>query len=200
MLPRILFHVLAKDKEKMLHYWLYQNLELLDYPKNRVTLFIRTNNNNDATKDILSSWIKTQTAWESIIYDDRDVNEKVQRFGVHEWNSERFKVLGKLRQDGIQKAIELNTDFYFVCDVDNFLMPYTLKTLVHENKSVIAPFLRYAVDNDNSNCNYSNYHFDTTPSGYYQPSQLYHDILQQRIKGIIIVNVVHCTYLIHKNV
>ena len=205
MAPRILFHVLAKDKSAVLPYWLEQNLERLNYPKDRVTLFIRTNNNRDNTKDILSSWIKTQTEWESIIYDDTDVSEQVQKYDIHEWNSERFSVIGRLRQEGIQKAIDMNMDFYFVCDVDNFLIPSTLQTLVNENKPVIAPFLRYAIDNMEPNVGYnnnyySNFHFTVTPTGYFVQSQQYIDLVDQRVKGVISVGVAHCTYLIHKSV
>ena len=59
-LPDVLFHVLAKDKEKILPYWLEQNLDKLDYPRNKVHVYIRTNNNNDKTATILQQWVYAQ--------------------------------------------------------------------------------------------------------------------------------------------
>ena len=48
--------------------------------------------------------------------------------------------------------------------------------------------------------NYSNYHFVTDENGYYKYSTLYFDILNQTIKGLIEVEVIHCTYLVRKEI
>ena len=52
----ILFHILVKNKEPILEYWLQQNLEKTNYPKENIILFIRTNNNTDSSKEILLKW------------------------------------------------------------------------------------------------------------------------------------------------
>ena len=54
MEPTVLIHILAKDKAAMLPAWLEQNLEKIQYPKDRIILYFRTNNNNDDTAKILS--------------------------------------------------------------------------------------------------------------------------------------------------
>ena len=90
MLPKIYFHILAKDKSKVLDYWLEQNLDKIDYPKDRIGLFFRTNNNNDDTRRIIDNWMDDQKErginWYDMVLDDEDVPEPVQNFGVHEWN------------------------------------------------------------------------------------------------------------------
>ena len=58
--PKVLIHILAKDKEKILPEWLKQNLDRLEYPRDRVYLYFRTNNNNDNTAKILHEWIEDQ--------------------------------------------------------------------------------------------------------------------------------------------
>jgi len=208
--PTILFHVLVKDKAKVLDYWLEQNLDKMDYPKDNIILYIRTNNNTDNSKEILENWIKKQKIdnvnWKEIIYDDLDINKNIEQFGVHEWNEERFEVISKLRQEGISKAIQLDTDFYFVCDVDNFLIPETLTKLVELNLPVVSPLLRYAFvqnevkENVYANNNYSNFHHPVDKNGYYISSPEYYKILNREYPGIHMVDLVHCTYLIKKDV
>jgi len=212
-LPVVYFHILAKDKAKVLPYWLEQNLDNIDYPRSKIILSFRTNNNNDNTAEIIQDWIDELPIraangyesdehlynWRSIWFNDEDVPEQVQRFDVHEWNAERFDVLAKLRQEGIEEAKEYGAH-YFVCDVDNFLLPGTLRALVEANRSVIAPLLRYAVaEGEENRAGYSNYHHPVTKTGYYQDSDEYFALLNGIRRGINEVDLVHCTYLIHPN-
>jgi len=208
-LPYVLIHILAKDKEKTLPYWLEQNLDNLDYPREKVILYFRTNNNNDDTARIIRQWVDDQYTmydrqesdsykydWRHIEVDDRDVEEQVQRFGVHEWNAERFSVLGRLREEGIAMANFWDCH-YFVCDVDNYVLPETLKTLLETGRAVVAPILRSA---DSEQLGYSNFHHPCTPNGYYQDSEEYFAILNGIKREILPVDVVHCTYLIRREV
>jgi hypothetical protein len=210
MEPLVLIHILAKDKATMLRPWLEQNLEKIDYPKDRIILYFRTNNNNDDTAKILHTWIEDQFTlrdrddddfcyydWRDIIIEDRDVQAQVQKYGVHEWTPERFKVLGELREEGIQEAIFWKADFYFTVDVDNFTMPFTLKTLVGYNLPVVAPLLMSA---DPEQPAYANFHNIATPNGYFMDNEPYYQILSRRVQGLIKSDVVHCTYLIRKDV
>lgn len=142
--PIVFVAILAKQKEIVLPYWL-ECLDALDYPKDRIVLYVRSNNNTDATESILRGWIaehgkEYRAVYE--VYDDVDV--PVEKYDVHEWNEERFSVLARIRQDSVELAQELDVDFYFVCDVDNFLLPHTLRSLVQWNVGVVAPMLVYA--------------------------------------------------------
>ena len=216
-LPTVFFHILAKDKAKVLPYWLEQNLSNLDYPRDRVILYFRTNNNNDDTAKIIHQWVEDEYTmrspdygyegdwihhdWHSITVNDEDVPEQVQRFGVHEWNAERFSVLARLREEGITEALTHPGAYYFVVDVDNFIVPGTLKALIAEQKPVIAPLLRYAVDyGEETHMGYSNFHHPVTHNGYYQDSEQYYAILNGTVRGVLPVDLVHCTYLIHPDV
>jgi hypothetical protein len=206
-LPSIYFHVLAKDKAKIMDYWLEQNLDCIDYPKDRIHLHFRTNDNNDNTASIIEQWISKQESdpdgwqWGSIRMDDTSVDPTIKQYGVHEWNPDRFKLLGYLREDGVNDAIAEERDFYFVCDVDNFLMPHTLKTLVGYNLPVVAPLLRYAVtDEDSQHLPYANFHFLATQNGYFLDEPGYYRVLNGEIRGLIKCDVVHCTYLIRKDI
>lgn len=186
--------ILAKDKAHTLPLYL-QCIENQTWPASQTYLYIRTNNNNDNTVEVLREWVaRVGKNYADIYFDDTDVAEPVEQFGQHEWNYMRFKVLGKIRQDSVNWALE-HDSHYFVIDCDNFIFPETLESLVNSNQPIIAPFL-YCKEKPF----YSNYHYAIDPNGYYENSPLYWDVLEQRVKGLIDVPVVHCTYFIQKNV
>lgn len=194
--PKILVAILAKQKERTLPLYL-RCIEALDYPKDRIALYIRTNNNTDQTRTILADWIeKNQENYSSIDFDWTDVKERVQDFEVHEWNATRFAVLGDIRQRSLEKVAEYGCDYYFTADVDNFLRPFTLRELVALNLTIVAPFLRHS----NEGSLYSNYYADIDDNGYYRECDSYPLILGQKIAGVFELPVVHCTYLVRADV
>jgi hypothetical protein len=129
-------------------------------------------------------------------FDASDVSARVQEYALHEWNSTRFQVLGRIRQLSLQKAIEKDCDFYFTADVDNFLRPSTLRELVSLNVPIVAPFLR-SIEKGSY---YSNYHAAVDAQGYYTHCDQYDWVLNRWIKGVIEMPVVHCTYLVRTDV
>lgn len=188
--------ILAKQKAHVLP--LYLNLiENQTYPPSKIKLYIRTNNNRDHTAAILEQWIeKVKDKYSEIYYDSSDVEEPVHEYSPHEWNSLRLQVLTRLRQESIEWAQARGTH-YFVVDCDNFIVPETLETLLNTNLPVVGPLLR---NGDDPLSNYSNYHYVTDENGYYKYSDLYFEILNQTIKGLIEVEVIHCTYLVRNEV
>ena len=190
----ILFAILAKDKGHCLSFYLHC-LYNQTFPKDKTHLYIRTNDNNDDTCEVLQKFIeKHGTEYASVFYDDSSINETLKTYKQHEWNCTRFTILGKIRQDSIAYAQKLGAD-YFVADCDNFLVPTAVETL-YQNRhfGVIAPMLV------TKNTYYSNYHYEIDANGYLQSnSPLYHDLLCRRIKGLSAVKVVHCTYFINVN-
>lgn len=194
--PRVFLTILAKQKEPVLPFYLLC-IEALDYPKDSIHLYVRTNNNTDRTADILREWInRVGNQYAHVEFDASDVTETVERFGVHEWNAIRFRVLAKLRQHSMQRTLETGCDYYFVADVDNFLKPNTLKELVAAGLPIVAPLLRH----DNLQSMYSNFHEKIDASGYFLDSEEYALLLYQRVKGFCQVPVVHCTYLVRADV
>jgi SAM-dependent methyltransferase len=194
--PRVLLAVLAKQKEAVLPLFL-RCIDALDYPKSRISLWVRTNNNTDGTTRLLSEWLeRVADEYADVRFDSSDVDAKVERFGVHEWNPERFRVLAALRQQSMEATTALGCDYYFVVDVDNFLRPSTLRELVALQLPIVAPLLHH----EQPGHRYSNYHFKADRRGYYLDCPEYDYVLTGKIRGVIEVDVVHCTYLVRADV
>jgi len=193
--PKVLIALLAKQKEPSLPLYL-KCIEELDYPKSSIVLYIRTNNNTDKTEALLRAWVaRVGKHYAAVEFDAEDVAERVESFGVHEWNATRFKVLGNIRNVSLKKTIEHACDFYFVCDVDNFIRPCTLNELVSVNLPIVAPLLRSV----EANKPYSNYHAEIDNNGYYRYCDQYYWILNRWVRGLFELPVVHCTYLIRRD-
>ncbi|MBV8472185.1 MAG: glycosyltransferase family 2 protein, partial [Hyphomicrobiales bacterium] len=194
--PKILYAILAKQKERTLPLYL-KCLEALDYPKDRIVLHIRTNNNTDRTEAILSEWVeRVGSQYAAVEFERGDVAERVQDFDIHEWNATRFSVLGKIRQRSLDKTAAHGCDYYFTADVDNFLRPFALRELVALDLPIVAPMLRHCDERSL----YSNCHADIDGDGYYRNCDPYAMILGQAIVGVFELPVVHCTYLIRADV
>jgi hypothetical protein len=193
---RVLVTILAKQKAVFLPLYL-KCIEQLDYPRSAIHLHVRTNNNTDDTETILREWLeRVGQLYASVEFDSQDVPERVESYGVHEWNSMRFRVMGRLRDASLRRTIERDCQFYFTADVDNFIRPGTLKELVALNLPIVAPLLRMISPNDT----YSNFHAAIDERGYYKEVPHYHVLLHRRIRGLIEVPVVHCTYLVRADV
>ena len=181
--------ILAKDKEHTLPLYL-SCIEQQTWPTQKTYLYIRTNNNNDKTAQLLRQWVDSVGyKYADIYFDDSDVPEQVQQYRQHEWNPTRFKVLGKIRQDSIAWALQ-HKSHYFVADCDNFFQPETLQTLIDTNLPIVSPLLR------TGSSLYSNYHAAIDQNGYFASSNFYNLFLNRIIKGLIEVPVVLCTYFI----
>jgi hypothetical protein len=194
--PRVLLAILAKQKEAVLPLYL-RCIEALDYPKSRISLWVRTNNNTDGTERILNDWLdRVGASYERVHFDASSVSSGVERFGVHEWNAERFRVLAALRQQSLEATRQWGCDYYFVADADNFLRPGALRELVGLGLPLVAPLLHH----EQPGHRYSNFHFKADANGYYLECPEYDLVLSGRIRGLIEVDVVHCTYLVRQDV
>ena len=194
--PRVLLAILAKQKEPALPLYL-DCIEALDYPKSSIVLYIRTNNNTDRTEQILRDWVaRAGHLYAAVEFDASDVTDRVEEFSEHEWNPTRFQVLGQIRNRSLQRARELECEFYFVADVDNFIRRSTLRELIALNLTIVGPLLRPIIPQKL----YSNYHADVDADGYYKHCDQYYWILSRQLRGVVEVPVVHCTYLIRTDV
>ena len=191
-MPRVLVAILAKQKEPALPLYL-ACIEALDYPKEAIVLYIRTNNNTDRTEHILREWVeRVGHLYSAVEIDTSDVADRVEQFREHEWNETRFKVLGRIRNISLHKTLEHKCDFYFVVDVDNFVRPATLRELVALDLPIVAPLLRSISPGQY----YSNYHAEVDANGYYQHCDQYGWVLNRHVRGVIEMPLVHCTYLV----
>ncbi len=188
--------ILAKDKAHVLPLFLNQ-LEKQTYPASNIKLYIRTNNNRDNSAALLETWIKkVRSRYSEVYFDSSNVEEPVHKYAPHEWNPLRFKVLARLRQESVEWAKAKGTH-YFVVDCDNFIVPETLEMLLSTGLPVVGPMLR---DGDDPSRLFSNYHPATDENGYYKHTDTFCDIFNQTIKGLIEVDLIHCTYLIRNEV
>lgn len=180
--------ILAKDKAHCLPLYL-SCIEAQTWPANQTYIYIRTNNNNDDTAQLLFAWVeRVKDRYLGICFDNSDVQEAVQEFKPHEWNSIRFKVLGEIRNQSLRWAYE-HKSHYVVIDCDNFVLPHTVESLVRTQLPIVAPRLY-------SKSAYSNYHVNVDEYGYYRDSHFYLPLLNSELKGLVQVDVVHCTYFI----
>ncbi|MBA3956983.1 MAG: glycosyltransferase family 2 protein [Parachlamydiaceae bacterium] len=185
--------VLARNKDHVLPKF-FKCLENLDYDKKLMTIYINTNNNSDDTLKVIANWIaKNKEHYKDVILENKDVAE-VMSTNPHDWAPTRFKILANIRNRSLEKAKESKADYYFVVDCDNFIVPSTLKDLVHKDRPIIAPLLRSIPEPCDR---YANFFCDATESGYYKDHPNYEYIINRSMVGTFKVPVVHCTYLIN---
>jgi hypothetical protein len=159
-------------------------------PKTQIHLYIRTNDNTDNTETILRAFVKDHGAeYASVFFDASSVSDALQTYKPHEWNSMRFAILGKLRQNSVEYA-KVKGAHYFVADCDNFIVPTTLARMMEQKAlGVVAPMLV-------TKTAYSNFHYDVDANGYLKDHPNYLKVLNRQLSGCVEVAVVHCTYFI----
>lgn len=185
--------ILAKNKAHCLPLYL-KCLLAQTFPKERTYLYIRTNDNTDTTDVILTTWVaRYGHLYKEVYIDETPVDARLKQYTAHQWNAFRFAILGAIRQESVNWAM-VKGSHYFVADCDNFIHPQTIEILVASHLPVVGPFL---VTGKNM---YSNYHHRVDDKGYCLDDPGYHMIYHQHVKGFISVDVVHCTYLIRKDI
>jgi len=186
----VVLAILAKDKACSLPFYL-DCIYHQTYEKEHIHLYIRTNDNTDETCQILTQFLDQHgNEYASVYFDNSSISEQLKQYSNHEWNTFRFNILGKIRQDSIEYAKQRNAH-YFVVDCDNFIVPNTLDSMMRNKKAgVVSPMLI-----STRGC-YSNYHYVVDSNGYYKNHHHYYTIFHQKMKGAFQAECVHCTYLI----
>jgi len=203
--PTVLWAVIAKDAENLLPLYLKCILEQT-YPKERIYLHIRTNDNNDGTESVLQDFIQSHgETFMGISFNSESITKELQGFDLHEWNGTRLRVMARLRQESIDYARENDFDYYFCADVDNFFKKDTLKSLVALKLPVVAPFLRISPPThrepiDEENSYYSNFHDALDDLDGFKETERYFQVMSGEVSGVIEVPLVHCTYLVNREV
>lgn len=195
--PKITFAILARDHAYCLPEYL-QCLDRLDYPKNLIALQVRTNDNKDTTREILEEWLSVVgSEYCKVTFDDSPIDSGAE--AGHLWNERNLSRIAFVRQQSLDRfaADDDWSDFYFVCDVDNFLTnPQTLKELVRRREPIAAPLL----ENLPHGNHYANFFAACNEYGYYEDCPEYYAIRWRKVQGTIVVPVVHCTYLAERSV
>lgn len=194
--PKIMICVLVRNKAHTLPYFLGQ-LEELDYPKDRLHLFIRSDHNIDQSASILKNWTSHVADFYGSIDYQSDSEQADQGYreetGPFDWTDQRYKRIIDLKEEALSKARSADFDYILFTDADNFLTyPRTLHRLIEQKKSIIAPMLR-------STSMYSNFWAGMDSNGYYVRTDDYEPIYRRQIQGCMAVPMIHSTFLIDLN-
>lgn len=196
--PTILWGIISRNDHNVLPAYL-KCIDNIDYPKDRIIIYFRTNNNTDDTVEIFEQWkSKNEKGYLKIMINKQDIekSEIIYDQAKGAWTSERFDIMRFIRQDTINQAILENVDYYFTIDTDNFIHPLTLKKLLEWNPKnfIVSPYMQIM----NQDILYSNYHHCLDEFGYLKNCIHYEIIYDTAIRGLIECGVVHCCYLIPK--
>ncbi|KAL4634742.1 procollagen galactosyltransferase 2-like [Arapaima gigas] len=189
--PKVMIAVVARNAAHSLPHYL-GCLDRLDYPKERVALWVATDHNADNSTAMLREWMKTvqgqyhYVEWRPM----EEPRSYADEWGPKHWSTSRFNHVMKLRQAALRAAREHWADYILFADADNLLTnPRVLTLLMAENLTLVAPMLE-------SRSLYSNFWCGITPQGYYKRTPDYVPIRERKQLGCFAVPMVHSTFLL----
>ncbi|XP_069121239.1 procollagen galactosyltransferase 1-like isoform X1 [Argopecten irradians] len=191
--PTVMIAILVRNKEHVLP-WFLEYLERLDYPKDRIALWIRSDHNTDDSIPMLKQWLAVvKNQYHSVDVQYEYSKEYEDERGPCDWSDERFTNVIKLRQAALDTARQIWADYVFMLDADVVLEnSQTLTLLMNEQRTIVAPMLNASIGDT-----YSNFWGGMTDSGYYERSDDYFDMVHREIIGCLQVPMVHSALLIN---
>uniref|UniRef100_A0AAR2L8R9 procollagen galactosyltransferase n=1 Tax=Pygocentrus nattereri TaxID=42514 RepID=A0AAR2L8R9_PYGNA len=190
--PRVVIALICRNSQHSLPYFL-GTIERLNYPKDRIALWVATDHNADNTTYLLRDWlINVQKMYHYVEWRPLEKPRFVKSYdgGPKNWPNVRYAHVMKLRQAALDSAREMWADYLMVADCDNLLTNRdVLWKMIKENKTIIAPMLE-------SRAAYSNFWCGMTSQGYYKRTPAYIPMRKQVRKGCFAVPMVHSTFLI----
>ncbi|XP_062515795.1 procollagen galactosyltransferase 1-like isoform X2 [Corticium candelabrum] len=189
-MPTVFLAILASNQAHLLPQFLAY-IERLDYPRERISIGVLTDHNIDNTSAMLHEWVmNVEVLYHSVSL--IDTNDVVYNSEPLVWNDERYLHIMNLRERSLNEARRQWADFILFVDCDNFLVnPRTLRNLVAQNKSLIAPMLTVHKDSM-----YSNFWCGTDEHGYYKRTSSYVPTLNRERRGCFPVPMIYGTILI----
>ncbi|NGX37873.1 MAG: hypothetical protein K1000chlam2_01039 [Chlamydiae bacterium] len=187
---KVYLTVVARDSKAHLLPKFFKCIDNLNYNKKLIDVQIICGNNFDNSFEIIQDWQNNHKKKYHQIQIDllSSSNPEGEPFSI----DRKFK---QMRNESLKQAKESNCEYYFVLDANNFVAPWTLKTLIEKDKPIIAPLLLAIPEFYDV---YSNFFGDVAENGYYQDHPNYWLILNQVKVGTFEVPLVHCAYLIQK--
>ncbi|XP_031561834.1 procollagen galactosyltransferase 2-like isoform X2 [Actinia tenebrosa] len=192
--PTVLLSVIARNVAHLLPNWLGY-IENLDYPKDRISIWIATDHNVDNTSGILKEWANNVAPlYHRVLINATDSPTMYSDASfVSEWSELRYQQVASLRQQALDAAREQWADYLFVVDCDNFLFNASvLRDLMAEKKTVVAPLIP-VFQNQSA---YSNFWGGMDEDGYYKRTDEYFPVLYREIRGCFDFPMIHSTYLV----
>uniref|UniRef100_A0A8D8Q9H1 Glycosyltransferase 25 family member n=1 Tax=Cacopsylla melanoneura TaxID=428564 RepID=A0A8D8Q9H1_9HEMI len=192
--PTMFVAILVRNKAHTLPYFLTL-FEQLNYPKDRMYLWIRSDHNIDNSSSIVKSWLEAnQHKYHHVdsVFDPEpysDLDEEVAY-----WPKERYTHMIGLRESALTTARKLWADYILFLDADVFLTnPDTLSLLISKNTTAVGPMLK-------SDGLYSNFWCGMSEKFYYKRTEDYEPILSKKRVGCHQVPMVHSCVLVNLNV
>ncbi|XP_023677671.1 procollagen galactosyltransferase 1 [Paramormyrops kingsleyae] len=189
--PRVLIALICRNSEHSLPYFL-GTIDNLNYPKDRISLWVATDHNVDNTTAILRQWLTDVQSFYHYVEWRPQVEPRTfeDESGPKHWTNHRYAHVMKLRQAALDAARDMWADYFLLVDCDNILTnPDVLWKLIQEDKTVVAPLLE-------SRAAYSNFWCGMTTQGYYKRTPAYLPIRKGLRKGSFAVPMVHSTFLV----
>ncbi|XP_067940750.1 glycosyltransferase 25 family member-like isoform X2 [Watersipora subatra] len=190
--PTVTIAVLARNAHANLP-WFLGAIEQLSYPKNRISIWISTDHNEDETAELLTAW--TEAVRElyhhvnlTIGLEGRYGDESGHDLGY--WSEDRYDHMIAMRQEGLDMARRSWSDYLLMVDTDQFIYNKNmLSDLIDLNKPIVAPMM-------NSTSLYTNFWGAVSQDGFYKRSDDYIDILDRNKMGTFEVPMVHSIFLV----
>uniref|UniRef100_A0A914W2S2 Glycosyltransferase 25 family member n=1 Tax=Plectus sambesii TaxID=2011161 RepID=A0A914W2S2_9BILA len=176
--PRVQITFFARNKAHTLPYFLGQ-LEELEYPKDRISLYVRTDHNSDDTVKVLDAWVEgVRTLYNSIDYRSEPTESSyADEEGPLSWSAMRNAEIITLKEEALAKARAGWADYVFLLDCDYFLIyRRTLQSLMLEKQAVVSPMLR------SYGTNFSNVCESLDEEGYCLQSDVYSTIVSREVR------------------
>ncbi|KAM6972558.1 procollagen galactosyltransferase 1 [Aplochiton taeniatus] len=189
--PRVVIGLVCRNSAHSLPAFLGA-IERLNYPKDRIALWVATDQNVDNTTSLLEEWLSNvQDLYHYVEWTPQEKpSVYTDEVGPKHWTNQRYEHVLKLRQAALDTARETWADYFLLSDCDNLLTNRDLLwKLMRENKTVVAPMLE-------SRTPYSNFWCGMTSQGYYKRTPAYMPIRRRERQGCFAVPMVHSTYLL----
>ncbi|CAH2104064.1 unnamed protein product [Euphydryas editha] len=143
-MPRVLISILAQSKGHALPYFL-SCLENLEYPKERIDIWLKIEDIHEDSLVILSAWAQRNEDLYNSVVILSNITEAPRIDDHYEKTlsvTSKYRHLIELREEALSFARNSFSDYVFMLDADAFLTePDTLKVLVRRRYAVAAPML-----------------------------------------------------------
>ncbi|KAK3768426.1 hypothetical protein RRG08_053418 [Elysia crispata] len=193
LLPTVVIATLVRNKAHSLP-WFLGLIESLDYPKDRIALWIESDHNIDNSSGILKEWLSAvSSSYHSV---ETKIDEKQRGYTDEksplEWSEKRMHNVMKKREKALDYARKIWADYIFMVDADVVIENNkTLQILMAQQRLVIGPLLNASTEGY-----YSNFWGAMSEKGFYKRSEHYTNIVDREDMGVFPVPMVHTAVLI----
>uniref|UniRef100_A0A336M109 CSON006145 protein n=1 Tax=Culicoides sonorensis TaxID=179676 RepID=A0A336M109_CULSO len=143
-MPSVLIVTLIRNKAHTLPYF-FSYLENQDYAKNKISLWMKSDHNEDDSIKITKAWIDSvKDLYQKIDfqYESVPTRRNSERNSFH-WTEERYVDVIKMKEEGLEFGRENAFDYVLFLDADIFLTnPSTITRLIQLKLPIVAPLMK----------------------------------------------------------